>query len=92
MRTILFVLVVLTTTQLRAQSKLTWPEMDDFHTVMSKTFHPAEEGKLQPLRDNAEALYAKAKTWQASKVPQGYNAAVTKPILDKLVEQCAAID
>jgi len=26
-----------------------WKQMEDFHGVMSKTFHPAEEGNLKPL-------------------------------------------
>ena len=32
---------------IQAQQKEKWKELDAFHEVMSKTFHPAEEGKLE---------------------------------------------
>ena len=65
-----------------------WKEMSDFHEVMSTTFHPAEEGNLQPLRMKAEELYTRAKSWKASAVPAGYDAAKTKDTLKRLVKQC----
>lgn len=68
-----------------------WKEMHAFHTVMSKTFHPAEEGNLQPVKNNAVLLLAKAKAWKASTPPAGYDAAVTTPILAQLTEDCTAI-
>jgi hypothetical protein len=74
-----------------AQKKAEWKQMHEFHGVMGKTFHPAEEGNLQPLKDSAAVLLMRAKTWQASAVPEGYNATVVKPILKKLVTQCAGI-
>lgn len=69
----------------------TWKEMEGFHTVMSTTFHPAEENNLQPLKEKAAALLAEAKAWKKSTVPQGYNAALTKPVLKRLVKQCGII-
>jgi hypothetical protein len=72
--------------------KANWKEMHDFHSVMSVTFHPAEDNNLQPTKDSAAILLAKAQTWQQSVVPSGYNATVTKPILKRLVAECAAID
>lgn len=69
-----------------------WKEMHTFHSVMSKTFHPAEEGNVKPLKENATELVAKAKSWQLSKAPAGYNEKITSPILKKLVDQCNAID
>ncbi len=75
---------------LQAQKK-SWKEMDDFHTVMGATFHPAEENNLQPLKEKAEDLILKAKDWQQSTVPDGFNGDVTKPILKKLVKQCKII-
>ena len=41
-----------------AQEKAKWKEMEDFHTVMSTTFHPAEEDNLQPLKEKAGDLLA----------------------------------
>lgn len=69
-----------------------WNEMEDFHSVMSVTFHPAEENNLKPLKEKAVDLVSKAKTWQKATAPEGYNGTVTKPILKKLVKQCKLID
>ncbi|MBR2648674.1 MAG: hypothetical protein IKD55_07525 [Sediminibacterium sp.] len=69
-----------------------WKEMHAFHSVMSKTFHPAEGGNLKPVKENAIELVTKAKSWQLSKAPVGYNEKVTSPILKQLVEKCNAID
>ena len=74
-----------------AQQKATWQEMYDFHDVMSLTFHSAETGQLQPLREKAGLLYEKAKAWKASAVPKGYNAVQTADTLKRLVKQCKAI-
>ena len=68
-----------------------WKQMKDFHGVMSKTFHPAEEGNLQPAKTNAAELVAKAKSWQTSVVPAGYDAKIASPILKKLVASCSAL-
>lgn len=69
-----------------------WKEMHDFHSIMSVTFHPAEDNNLQPLKDSAFVLLVKSKEWRASKVPAGYNGSITKPILKRLVAECAAIE
>ena len=45
-----------------------WKQMEDFHGVMSKTFHPAEEGNLKPLKENAATLVAKAKAWESGAI------------------------
>lgn len=90
-KTILFFLVTIVSLTAFSQQK-NWKEMHDFHAVMSMTYHPAEEGDLKPLKENAPELVAKAKVWQASTVPQGYNAAVAKPILKNLVGQCEKLE
>ncbi len=69
----------------------TWKEMDEFHAVMSATFHPAEENNLRPLKEKSGELLTKAKAWKESAVPAGYNAAIVSPILHKLVKQCKGI-
>jgi YHS domain-containing protein len=88
----LFVLGVflLSITFIHAQ-KAEWKEMHDFHGIMSATFHPSEENNLKPLRDSATVLVNKARNWQKSTVPSGYNSAITKPILKRLVAECEAI-
>jgi len=49
-----------------------WKEQSAFHTVMSQTFHPAEEGDLHPIRERSVEMVAKAKSWQASAIPADY--------------------
>jgi hypothetical protein len=92
MKKIFFSLACYLLTTVAFSQKAEWKEMNDFHKVMGGTFHPAEENKLQPLKDNATELVLKAKTWQSSAVPAGFNAAATKPILKKLVKQCKGIE
>lgn len=69
-----------------------WKEMKAFHSVMAKTFHPAEEGKLQPLRDNAADLMVKAKTWRASAIPAGLDKDKVGSSLDRLLGKCEEIE
>ncbi len=70
----------------------TWLEMENFHSVMSLSFHPAEDNNLKPVREKASALVNKAKEWQSSAAPKGFNGTVTAPILKKLVKQCNLIE
>lgn len=64
-----------------------WKEMEAFHEVISKTFHPAEENNLKPLKENIAALTEKAMAWKKAKVPAGFNAALTATTLKKLATQ-----
>lgn len=63
-----------------------WKEMYDFHSVISDTFHPAEEGNLKPVKDSATALVKRAVAWQTAPVPKGYNKTVAAEQLRKLVD------
>ena len=71
-----------------SQEKAKWKQMDDFHAVMSPTFHPAEEDNLAPVKEKAGDLLSAAKTWQSSVVPVGFKTDLTKPILKRLVKEC----
>jgi|CXWL01.1.fsa_nt_gi hypothetical protein len=90
---ILFLMGILSLLRLTAYSQQTasWKEMEDFHVVMSTTFHPAEEDNLQPLKEKAGDLVSRAKAWEKSAAPGGFNGSVTKPILKRLVQQCKVI-
>lgn len=92
MKPFLFLFIMTIASLVSFSQTVTWKEMHDFHAVMSKTFHPAEENNLQPTKDSAAVLLAKAKAWQSSAVPKGYNAAVAAPILKQLVAECDAIN
>ena len=89
-KTYLFIALLIFVCSAQAQSTK-WAEMESFHTVMSKSFHPTEEGNFKPLRENASLLEEKAKSWKLAKIPVGINAKKTKPFLEKLVKECTNI-
>ncbi len=88
----LFLLAMLSVALLNTSAqKSNWKEMQDFHSVMSITFHSSEDNNLKPTKDSSNTLLKKAIAWQNSKVPAGYKAQVAKPILKKLVSECEEI-
>ena len=70
----------------QAQEKSGWKEMNDFHTVMSETFHPAEEGHLDPIKKRSQEMADKAAAWQKSTAPDGYDKNKVEVSLKKLVQ------
>ena len=80
----LLIIVITTVAALQAQ-KATWKEMDSFHEVMAKTFHPAEEGKLDPIRTRSQEMLDKAAAWEKSTAPEGYDKNAVKKSLKQLV-------
>lgn len=56
-----------------AQEKAKWAEKDAFHKIMSETFHPAEEGKLEPIRKRSQEMIDVAIAWKNSTAPAGYD-------------------
>jgi uncharacterized coiled-coil DUF342 family protein len=69
-----------------AQQKAKWNELDAFHEVMAKTFHPAEEGKLEPIRNRSAEMVEKAIAWKNSTAPEGYDKTAVMENLKKLVK------
>jgi hypothetical protein len=69
----------------RAQEKTQWKELHDFHAVMSSTFHPAEDGNLQPIRSRSQEMVNKAAAWKKSDAPAGYTKKAVEASLKKLV-------
>jgi len=75
-----------------AQPKAKWQELDAFHEVMSKTFHPAEEGKLEPIRSRSQEMVDKAIAWKNSTAPEGYDKSAVLKNLKKLVSGAKEIN
>jgi hypothetical protein len=76
-----------------AQNKAEWKELSAFHTVMSQTFHPAEEGDFKPIRERSGEMVEKAKAWKAIAIPADYTD--VKGIgtsLDALVDGSSKLD
>ena len=67
-----------------AQSKFdSWAELKTFHTVMSQTFHPSEEGDLKPIRARAVELHEKSVALAKSKVPTQFdNDEIRKSVIN----------
>lgn len=74
-----------------SQANDKWTELEAYHDVMSQTFHPAEEGKLEPIRKRAGELAEKAKQWLDSKPPKVYESADIKALLVKLNAESKAL-
>ena len=51
-----------------------WPELKDFHKVMSQTFHPSEEGNLQPIKERSGEMVQKAELLAKSTIPAEFNS------------------
>ena len=82
----LFVAVFTLIAFAQAQEKKAWKEMDEFHAVMSQTFHPAEEGKLDPIKKRSQEMADKAVAWQNSTAPEGFDKEKVESSLKKLVQ------
>lgn len=72
--------------------KDTWPELKDFHRVMSQVFHPSEKGNLDPLKNRSGELLAKAILLKNSTPPLPLQKEEISKALIKLVKQCDELD
>lgn len=50
-----------------------WAELEAFHKVMSQTFHPAEEGNYQPIKERISEMVEAASKLNTSTVPAEFN-------------------
>jgi hypothetical protein len=50
-----------------------WPELNQFHKVMSETFHPMEEGDFAPIRARAGEMKTSAQKLFKSEIPAEFN-------------------
>jgi hypothetical protein len=69
-----------------------WAELKAFHEVMSKTFHPAEEGKLDPIKSRSGEMVEKAVAWQKSAPPADFDKPEIKKELKNLVKGSKELD
>lgn len=68
-----------------------WPELKTFHGVMSQTFHPSEEGNLEPIRTRIDEFKSKAEALAASKIPDNLNNEKVKGAVADLKSGAAAL-
>lgn len=84
-------LLALTAFGAKAQ-KQTWKELEDFHSVMSQTFHPSEEGNLAPVKARSGELAEKAALLKKSDIPSSYQKPGVKESLTLLAKESKALD
>jgi hypothetical protein len=49
-----------------------WPQIKAYHELMSQTYHPAEEGNLDLIRNNSELLMQKAEALSVETMPEEF--------------------
>lgn len=68
-----------------------WKQLDEYHEVMSATFHPMEEGNLKPIRSRADELALKATNWVKSTPPKEFDRPEIKQNLTALETESKAL-
>jgi hypothetical protein len=86
----IIIVLFLFTLTVNAQ-KPKWPKLEDYHSVMAKTFHPAEEGNYKPIVENAGELAMLATALKKSKIPTEYQKPGVKESISALEKESKAI-
>ncbi len=69
-----------------------WAELKSFHGVMSQTFHPAEEGKLEPIKTRSGEMAEKAQVLAKVNIPAEFATPAIKKAVKKLQKDSKALD
>ena len=84
---ICFMLIAAMTTKASAQSKFdAWPQLKEFHKVMSQTFHPVEEGNYEPIKTRIGEMVEKANALVSNPIPAEFNNKKVKKACSKLAK------
>jgi Skp family chaperone for outer membrane proteins len=85
-------LFIVTSASVSAQSATDkWPAIKDLHTVVSETFHPAEEGNLAPIKARSQELFDKASALLKSDIPAEYRTNAILNSAEKLQLKARAL-
>jgi hypothetical protein len=68
-----------------------WSELNEFHKVMSQTFHPSERGNLEPIRFRSGEMVEKAVALQMGKIPSSFQTRDAASAIDNLVSGSACL-
>jgi superoxide dismutase len=63
-----------------------WKALKEFHDDLSKTYHPAENGDLEPIKKMSSQLMLDAVNLKASNFPKSLNTPENKKNVDDLVK------
>ena len=69
-----------------------WPELKTFHGVMSSTFHPSEEGNLEPIKTRATEMREKAAALADSKIPADLDNEKVRAAVNKLKDNTVVME
>ena len=69
-----------------------WPAIKTFHGVMSQTFHPAEEGDLNPIKTRSEEMVQKADALSKEAIPAEFKTPAILASIKKLQEGAKCLD
>ena len=69
-----------------------WPAIKTFHGVMSQTFHPAEEGDLNPIKTRSEEMVQKADALSKEAIPAEFKTPAILASIKKLQEGAKRLD
>ena len=89
---ILAVISILAKPSLAQEKNDPWPELTAFHKVMSQTFHPSEEGNLQPIRERSGEMVEKATALAKSAIPAEFNKKSVQKAVKKLKADSRKLD
>ncbi len=69
-----------------------WPQLNDYHSVMSSTFHPAEEDDLEPLKTKSGELSEKAAALAKADIPEQFLSDDIKDAVKQLAKDSKSLD
>jgi hypothetical protein len=69
-----------------------WPALDTYHGTMAQTFHPAEEGNLEPLKARSGELKSKSAILAKSEIPAEFNSPMIKAAVKQLKKDSKILD
>lgn len=79
------------TGQIQKSGLADWQAIKDFHGVMSQTFHPSEEGNLEPIKARIGEMVEKAKLLETSEIPQDIDTPELRKEIKNLINGSEAL-
>lgn len=68
-----------------------WKALNDFHKVMAETYHPAENGNLEPIKSRSSELMMKALNMKKSTIPKSIDSPALRANIEELVKESNAL-
>lgn len=88
-----FVLSVFLSNSVFAQTKFeNWKALKEFHKVMAQTFHPSEEGNLEPIKTRSAEMAEKAAALKKSSIPAEFDRKEVRAAVKQLAKDSKKLD